>query len=358
MLKISVGIDVSKEKLSVCIQKCETGGVAQSVFGKEYDNDKNGFAALSHRVKKHTPKNRADVKIIFVMEATGVYYEQLAYFLCDNGHSVSVQLANKVKNFAKSLNVKTKNDAVDARVISQMGIERELRLWQGAKPVWRTLRTLTRERETLNEERSVVINQLEAVRSSYEPDARTMSRMEARIKLLDEQIAAAEKDLHETVKKHPAIEEKIKKVCTIKGVQFLTAVTVVAECAGFELFENKAQLVSYAGYDVVENQSGNHKGKTRISKKGNAHIRRAMHYPALSAKRYEPSFKKYADRITEKTKIPMKGAVAIQRKLLCLIFKLYKTDGVYDENHEADKARKRELESGEKEQEKLVAQTG
>ena len=91
MLKISVGIDVAKDKFSACIQKCDNGGSVQLVFTKEYKNDKSGFTALSQRVKKHTPKNRTDVKVVFVMEATGVYYEQLAYFLCDNGHAVSVQ---------------------------------------------------------------------------------------------------------------------------------------------------------------------------------------------------------------------------------------------------------------------------
>ena len=353
MLKISVGIDVAKDKFSACIQKCDNGGSVQLVFTKEYKNDKSGFTALSQRVKKHTPKNRTDVKVVFVMEATGVYYEQLAYFLCDNGHSVSVQLANKVKHFAKSLNVKTKNDSVDAQVISLTGIERDLRLWQGAKPVWRNLRALTREREALLEEKTMVSNQLSALQSAYEPQEAAVKRFETRKQFLSDQIDEIEKDLREAVKKQPEIAERVKKVCTIKGVEFLTAVTVIAECAGFELFENKAQLVSYAGYDVVENQSGNFKGKTRISKKGNAHIRRALHFPALSAKTNTPAFKSYADRITDKTKIPMKGAVAIQRKLLCLIFKLYKTDSFYDENYQANKVKEQEL----KKQEKLITQT-
>ena len=126
--------------------------------------------------------------------------------------------------------------------------------------------------------------------------------------------------MRQTVKKYPAIEEKIKKVCTVKGIGFLTALTLIAECAGFELFENRSQSVSYAGYDVVENQSGNFKGKTRISKKGNAHVRRALHFPALSAKKHAPAFKKYADRITDKTKIPMKGAVGDSKKIVVLDF--------------------------------------
>ena len=63
--------------------------------------------------------------------------------------------------------------------------------------------------------------------------------------------------------------------------------TIVAETNGFELFHSQAQLTSYAGYDVIENQSGQRKGKTRISKKGNSHIRKALYFPALNVVTHE-----------------------------------------------------------------------
>mgnify|MGYP000961798970 CR=1 FL=1 len=44
----------------------------------------------------------------------------------------------------------------------------------------------------------------------------------------------------------------------------LTVAKILAETDGLELFENSKQLVSYAGYDVDENCSGKHKGKTKI----------------------------------------------------------------------------------------------
>jgi transposase len=62
----------------------------------------------------------------------------------------------------------------------------------------------------------------------------------------------------------------------------MSAVTVIAETNGFTLFENSKQLVSYAGYDVVENQSGKRVGKTSISKKGNYRIRRIIAPETLS----------------------------------------------------------------------------
>jgi transposase len=47
-------------------------------------------------------------------------------------------------------------------------------------------------------------------------------------------------------------------------------------------FPNQRNLVSYAGYDLVENQSGTRSGKTRISKQGNHRIRRVLHLPAFN----------------------------------------------------------------------------
>jgi transposase len=132
---------------------------------------------------------------------------------------------------------------------------------------------------------------------------------------------------------------KVDNVCSIKGVAFLTAITIISETNGFELIENKAQLVSYAGFDVVERQSGSSvRGKTRISKKGNSHIRRALHYPALSAVRYEGQLRELYKRVTERNpKVKMIGLVAVQRKLLVLIYTLFKKNEPYDPNYAATK---------------------
>ena len=81
----------------------------------------------------------------------------------------------------------------------------------------------------------------------------------------------------------------------------MTVATILAETNGFVLFKSIAQLISYAGYDIIENQSGGHTGKTKISKKGNSRIRRTLHMPAFNMIRYEVgNFKPFFDRISEK----------------------------------------------------------
>ena len=64
-----------------------------------------------------------------------------------------------------------------------------------------------------------------------------------------------------------------------------------------------------------------------------------MHWPAQVAIKLTPEFQNYAQRIYDKTKIKMKGAVAIQRKLLILIYKLFINDTVYDAQYQPNKNR-------------------
>jgi len=93
-------------------------------------------------------------------------------------------------------------------------------------------------------------------------------------------------------------------------------------------------LASYAGFDVKEKQSGTSvKGKPRISKRGNRHLRKAMHFPALGAIRRDERFKAIFARLVSKHGVKMKAVVAVQRRLLEMIYVLYKTGTSYDENY-------------------------
>ena len=86
--------------------------------------------------------------------------------------------------------------------------------------------------------------------------------------------------------------------------------------------------------NVIEKQSGTSvRGKSRISKKGNSYLRKALYFPAISAVKKEGPYKNLYTRIFDKTGIKMKGSVAIQRKILILMYILWKTDKKYDINY-------------------------
>ena len=91
---------------------------------------------------------------------------------------------------------------------------------------------------------------------------------------------------------------------------------------------------SFTRYNVVNKDSGTSvKSKPRISKKGNKNIRKSLHFPSLTAIQYDSKMQKTYDLIYDKTKIKLKGVVAIQRKILVLIYTIFKKNEAFDENY-------------------------
>ncbi len=92
--------------------------------------------------------------------------------------------------------------------------------------------------------------------------------------------------------------------------------------------------MSYAGYDVVIRESGTYKGKSTISKKGNRNIRSALHMPSMTAVRMNPTLKPFYDRLKGNKAKPIIALVAVQRKLLVLMYSLWKNEIYYDPDYQ------------------------
>lgn len=331
LLKYSVGVDVSKEKFDCCFSEINISQRVKVKSTRRFDNHDFGIGQFIQWIDRH---KKQDIPLVVILEATGVYYEQIAWGLYDNGINVSVVLPNKAKKYIQSLGYKSKNDKTDAKALSQMGAEQCLDSWQPIAGNIYELRGLTRQNEDLQKERTMILNRIEAQNHSREKNRFVFRQLKSSMKHVEKQIEQVKKEIEKCINKDEVIKEGIEHINTLKGVGTLTIATIVAETNGFLLFKNQRQLVSYAGYDVVENQSGNRAGKTRISKKGNSHIRRALHMPAFCVVRYNPkSFGQLYERAYDSSNVKMKGYVAVQRKILVLMYTLWKKNEDYDENY-------------------------
>jgi len=327
LVRQSVGIDIAKATFTACICQRLSDGSCNHSKVESFANTSRGFNQLVKWVRKQC---LPEPQVSYVMEATGIYYEPLAYHLHKLQQNVSVVLPNKVKYYAKSLNVKSKTDAIDARVIAQMGAERNLSEWQPAALVYRELRALTRLYSELKAQRTVFSNQLQSMQSGYEPLAFVQQSLKGIISKLDKEITKSEKAIRQHISNEKWLQQKVEKLMTIKGVGFITVAIIVGETQGFQLITSAKQLASYAGYDVVQRESGSSiKGKTRISKKGNSRIRAALHFPALVASRHNPDLAAVYHRINKGKTSKMIGATALQRKILVLLYALWKNDTTY-----------------------------
>lgn len=331
VVKQNVGIDISKDDFKVCFYHRDSNGRQFIKGSRTFKNTLTGFKEFYKWVEK---KRSMDVGLHFTVEATGVYYENLVHFIADQKDTyVSVVLPNQSKAFAKSLNLKTKTDEVDARMLGQMGLERALKKWEPISNKMLLIKQLTRERVNLLDEKVALGNKLHALQHSFNPSKQVIQRLKKRLELIKKQLQQIEQQIQQAVQADDELNDKISKICKIKGLGLITVATIIAETDGFALFTNRSQLISYAGYDVVQRESGSSiKGKTRISKKGNRFIRRALYFPALSLVKHETRFRQIFDRVLSRSFIKMKAYVAVQRKALILIYTLFKNGQDYDPN--------------------------
>lgn len=331
IIKQVLGIDVAQKELVVCLGRMHDDWKSELHAGKTFVNTSKGFLLLLEWVKKLTDP---EIAVHYVMEATGVYHESLAYFLKDQGLIVSIVLPNKISNYARTLSIKTVTDKTASEAIAQFGLERNLDEWQKPLPIYKKMRQLTRERDQIILERTMTKNQLHAEQSEAQPNETSLKRINQRIGLLTKQEKEITVELSVLIKEDVEVSGSVELLCSLPGIGQLTAATVLSETNGFDLIRNKRQLTSYAGLDIKEKQSGTSvRGKSKISKKGNKYLRKAMHMPALSAIRHDNRFKNIFVRLVSRHGIKMKAVVAVQRKLLEMMYVIFKNKETYDSEY-------------------------
>lgn len=327
-----VGVDISKDDFHVCIKEKIIDSNVKIKGTRSFSNNSKGFIELMEWVSKRTLPNSS---VLYIMEATGTYFENLAYYLHKKGCLVSVVLANKIMHYAKSLNLKTKTDKVDAAMIAGIGIERDFPKWKPMSKDFKELRDLCREMLSLKKERSRAKCQLHAMEYSHEKTVSVLKIKKNQIEFYENSIQEIEFEIKRIVDADSDLKARIDKIATVKGLGLITIVIVLCETNGFELFNNIRQVVSYSGLDIQMKESGNFKGKTRISKKGNVRIRQCLFMPALTATMHNEKIKSLYERINERNPdIKKKGVVAGMRKLLILIFVLWKKNEEYNPQYQ------------------------
>lgn len=327
-LKYGLGIDIAMESFDACLSLIDGSQQVHQKAHSTFTNNTKGFDAFLKWVQQHTPYA---VPVVYLMEATGIYYEQLAWYLHSKNCSVAVILPNKAKQYKKSLGLKSKTDRIDARGLAQMCCEQSHKKWTPVSNSLYLLRLITRQIQALSGQLTALNNQLHALEHGMFRDKEIEKMYAKQAELLQENKAALQQRVEKLVNEDEVLKSRFEKILKIKGLGLQNLAVIAAETAGFATFENIAQLVSYAGYDVVEDQSGKRNGKTKISKCGNAHIRKCLHFAAFNVVRYGlVPFTNLYERLYEKSKIKMKAYTAVQKKLLVLIYVLWKKEQDFD----------------------------
>jgi len=255
IVKQVVGIDCAMSEHVATLKTLTLDQDSKVVTSKTFTNTVKGVADLRTWANKH---GQVDQAVEFVLEATGVYHQELAEHLFDNQELVSIVLPNKISAYTRSLNLKTIND----HTIAEFGLRHKLEYWEKPDQRVKNLRDLMRERSALIDQRTVCKNELHALNAAARPNFKSIARLKKRIKFFNSQVDEIELEARDLSKSSPEFHKSICHLCTIPGVGELTAWTIVGETFGFNLFHSSRQLVSYAGLDIrikdSETQSSTH----------------------------------------------------------------------------------------------------
>jgi transposase len=267
-------------------------------------------------------------QLYFVMEATGIYHEQLATFLYKAGAKVSVVNPAQVKFYAQGLGVRSKNDKKDSVVLARYGSRENPKLWQPEAQEIRTLKALLARFDGIEKDLQREKNRQEKAVISLAPDEVIYSLAQM-IGLLETEQQRLEKLIEDHINKHNNLKENKALLESIPAVGNVIA-TRMLMVIGSRQFDDAHQCAAYLGLIPVQYESGSSvKGRAKLSKAGNPVIRAKLYMAAVVAIRYNPDIKAQYERLTSKGKSKMSALGAAMRKLVHICFGVLKHQQPY-----------------------------
>jgi len=274
---------------------------------------------------------RKGVTLRVLLEATGVYYLDTALVAHALGAEVMVINPRAAHHFAKALNQRNKTDKLDAAMLLECLQRMPFQAWQPPSKAYLELRSYGRFLVQLTEMKTAHKNRLHALSST--PGSPRLLRIELQriIHDIDKRIARLRTQAIALIRKDSALTERFEALCSAKGIADTSAVSILSELITLPITLSSRACVSFAGLDPRIFESGTSVQKpTRISRHGNAYLRRALFLPAQSASQHDPLTKAFKERLVARGKKPMQAIVAIMRKMLTAIWAIMKQPADYD----------------------------
>jgi transposase len=316
--KLCCGIDVSLNTLDVCYQN----NLGQ-FYHLQVGNNIKGF----EKILEHT-----GIGYHFVMEATGVYYIRLAFYLYQQGCCLSVVNALSIKRYIQMHLERNKSDKKDAAWICKYAIDQRPVYWEmpdneyfEAKQLYNTIREYTEQIKRFN-------NQLHSLKLLPVPCKDTIKSLEKMIVLLQKEIKLLEQKLEAILGQWQP--QQLKNVGSIKGIGKRATAMLIIFTQGFKYTYNHRQLISFAGLSPTEYSSGSSiHGKPKIYKRGGKYLRDVLYMCAMNAIKTNTACKILYERLRSNGKSGKQALIAVCNKLLKQVFAVVSTNNLYQPNY-------------------------
>lgn len=325
-----IGIDVASQNFAASIL-VNTDESSKSTAS--FRNSPHGFGEfqqwlIRQRIK---PSNS-----IICMEATGVYGEQLCYWLTANNYHIAVEPPLKVKRaFSTSAH---KNDQIDSQKIAEYAFrfQDELHFWQPKGDILEQIRVLLATREQFVQQKTANINSLNTLKRKVVQTPLANEYYESNIERLSKQIKNIEKEIQRLIDKDQHFKKTISLLKSIPGVSVLLATNLLVVTDGFSNYLNYKQLAAYIGICPYEHRSGSSVyRKPRSARYGPARLRKLLCLAARSVKTHKKPFQLYFLQKSAQGKNASLIINNISNKLLKIICAVIRNQIPYHENYQS-----------------------
>lgn len=320
-----VGIDVSAKTLDVVTREND---IASECC--KFENTVDGHKALIKHIKaKHEPTE----SVYVCLEATGIYHFDCAVTLSKTDN-IEVMVVNPkaAKSFAGACMQRSKTDAIDANMLADFCQRMEFKAWSCPKDNSIALRSYGREISSFTEAKTQLKNQLHALKATKSTVDKIILVHNKMIGNYNEAIEELKKEALIFINKNPEIKELFELLLSIKGIGETSAIMILGELLVLPEDMTAKQWVAHSGLNPVAFESGTSVNKkTRISRVGNRHLRRALYMPAMAAATHDDYVRGYYHhQINDNGLYKRQALCAVMRKLLHAIHGILSSRQPYD----------------------------
>lgn len=322
-MKHIVGIDVSKAKLDCAWLKDPVNLKVKSKGGVQ--NTKAGIETLMAWLENST--QASPEHILVVMEATGIYHENLAYALFEKGFKVAVVNPAHIKAFSKSLGTTHKTDKQDSLLIARYGVSHNPALWCPEPAEIRELKALIGRLEALEKDCQREQNRLEKVQISCATDV-VIESIRNMIEQLSQEKKRLERRIDDHIDRHPHLKQDRQLLQSIPGIGPVLS-RLMLSVIHSRHFKTAEQVAAFLGVIPKLVESGVFKGRSALSKKGPASVRAKLYMGAIVASQHNPHIAQQKRRLLANGKTKMQALGAAMRKLVHICFGVIKNQAKY-----------------------------
>lgn len=317
--QVCLGLDIAKRKLDACLR------LGPHTHHREFENTAAGLKAL-----RTWCRHLGQPKPLTVLEATGCYGELAATSLHAAGFPLHLAQARRIKDHARSLGRRNKTDRVDAALIASFGLSRSLPQWVPAASAVQTLRALLRRLADLQTLQQAERNRQEAAATSSPLVRKSLARIE-RVRATERTHLETQITAH--LRAHPELQADVERLCQIPGIGSRSAWWLCAEVPRH--LPNARAAAAWLGVTPRVRQSGSSLRTTApIGHDGNHHLRRVLFMAAMTARRFNPRLKTFADRLAANGKAKLSVLIAVLHKLLKISFAMLQHHAPYLHDHD------------------------